>query len=217
MQVIKADPYNSYGYKAPALNNLGVLYESLGDLNNAKACYEYALQACPTYDMAKQNLKSVKAQRRSKRWSTIGNILGTVGETLGTMSNSQAAGTYGTYQENGSSYSGSSSGSSTGSSMCKRCHGSGKCSSMSGTATNTIAMVLVNAVIVTVAALYVILVRTLSVQLVTDVENAVTAMVQVNAPIATAQERDNDNRLYHTLYISTCPPLTNSRQWRVSF
>ena len=93
MQVIKADPYNSYGYKAPALNNLGVLYESLGDLNNAKACYEYALQACPTYDMAKQNLKSVKAQRRSKRWSTIGNILGTVGETLGTMSNSQAAGT----------------------------------------------------------------------------------------------------------------------------
>ena len=86
MQVIKADPYNSYGYKAPALNNLGVLYESLGDLNNAKACYEYALQACPTYDMAKQNLKSVKAQRRSKRWSTIGNILGTVGETLGTMS-----------------------------------------------------------------------------------------------------------------------------------
>lgn len=27
MQVIKADPYNSYGYKAPALNNLGVLYE----------------------------------------------------------------------------------------------------------------------------------------------------------------------------------------------
>lgn len=134
MQVIKADPYNSYGYKAPALNNLGVLYESLGDLNNAKACYEYALQACPTYDMAKQNLKSVKAQRRSKRWSTIGNILGTVGETLGTMSNSQAAGTYGTYQENGSSYSGSSSGSSTGSLMCKRCHGSGKCSSMSGTA-----------------------------------------------------------------------------------
>lgn len=91
MQVIKADPYNSYGYKAPALNNLGVLYESLGDLNNAKACYEYALQACPTYDMAKQNLKSVKAQRRSKQWSTIGNILGTVGETLGTMSNSQAA------------------------------------------------------------------------------------------------------------------------------
>ena len=83
--------------------------------------------------------------------------------------------------------------------------------------TNTIAMVLVNAVIVTVAALYVILVRTLSVQLVTDVENAVTVMVQVNAPIATAQERDNDNRLYHTLYISTCPPLTNSRQWRVSF
>lgn len=67
--------------------------------------------------------------------------------------------------------------------------------------TNTIAMVLVNAVIVTVAALYVILVRTLSVQLVTDVENAVTVMVQVNAPIAADQERDNDNRLYHTLYI----------------
>ena len=67
--------------------------------------------------------------------------------------------------------------------------------------TNTIAMVLVNAVIVTVAALYVILVRTLSVQLVTDVENAVTVMVQVNAPITADQERDNDNRLYHTLYI----------------
>ena len=73
--------------------------------------------------------------------------------------------------------------------------------------TNTIAMVLVNAVIVTVAALYVILVRTLSVQLVTDVENAVTAMVQVNAPIAADQEKDNDNRLYHYIIYIHLPVI----------
>lgn len=73
--------------------------------------------------------------------------------------------------------------------------------------TNTIAMVLVNAVIVTVAALYVILVRTLSVQLVTDVENAVTAMVLVNAPIAADQEKDNDNRLYHYIIYIHLPVI----------
>lgn len=73
--------------------------------------------------------------------------------------------------------------------------------------TNTIAMVLVNAVIVTAAALYVILVRTLSVQLVTDVENAVTAMVQVNAPIAADQEKDNDNRLYHYIIYIHLPVI----------
>ena len=134
MKVIQADPYNSYGYKAPAFNNLGVLYESLGDLKNAKTCYEYALQANPNYDKAKENLKSVKAQRRSQRWSNIGNALGTIGQALGTMSGGQTGGTYNTYQGDGGSYNGSSSGSSTANSTCKRCQGSGKCSSMSGTA-----------------------------------------------------------------------------------
>ena len=132
MQVIQADPYNSYGYKALAFNNLGVLYESLGDLKNAKACYEYALQANPNYDMAKKNLKSVKAQRRSQRWSNIGNALGTLGQALGTMNGGQTGGN--TYQGDVGSYNGSSSGSSTGSSTCKRCQGSGRCSSVSGTA-----------------------------------------------------------------------------------
>lgn len=132
IQVIQADPNNHYGYKAPALNNIGVLYESLGDLKNAKVCYEYALQVNPNYDRAKTNLKNVKAQRRSQRWSNIGNALGTIGQTLGTMNGSQTNGTYNTGE--GSSYSGSSSGSSTGSMTCKRCQGSGRCSSTSGTA-----------------------------------------------------------------------------------
>ena len=138
IQVIQADPYNREGYKALAYNNLGALYESLGDLKNAKACYEYALQANPNYDKAKENLKNVKAKRRSQRWNSIGNVLGVVGQALGTMSGGQTNGTYNTYQGDGGSYgissSGGYSGSSSGSSTCKRCQGSGRCSSMSGTA-----------------------------------------------------------------------------------
>lgn len=127
MQVIQADPYNSYGYKAPAYNNLGVLYENLGDLKNAKTCYEYALQANPNYDKAKENLKNVKAQRRRQRWSNIGNALGAVGQALGSMNGGQTNGTYNTYQGGGSSYSGSSGGSSSGERTCVSCGGSGKC------------------------------------------------------------------------------------------
>ena len=136
VQVIQADPYNSYGYKAVAYNNLGVLYETLGDLNNAKACYEYALQANPNYDKAKDNLKNVKAQRRSQRWNNISNALGAVGQALGTMSGGQTNGTYNTYQGDGGSFSGSSGGypDGSGNSNCKRCQGSGRCSSKSGTA-----------------------------------------------------------------------------------
>ena len=127
MQVIQADAYNSYGYKAAAYNNLGVLYETLGDLKNAKACYEYALQANPNYDKAKDNLKNVKAQRRSQRWNNISNALGAVGQALGTMSGGQTNGTYNTYQGDGGSYGGSSGGSSSGERTCDSCGGSGKC------------------------------------------------------------------------------------------
>ena len=130
MKVIQADPYNSYGYKAPAYNNLGVLYESLGDLKNAKACYEYALQANPNYDKAKQNLKNVKAQRRSQRWNNIGNALGAVGQTLGTMNGNQTGGSYNTYPGGSGSYGSGSTGGggSTSERTCVSCGGSGKCS-----------------------------------------------------------------------------------------
>lgn len=132
MQVIQADSYNTYGYKAPSLNNLGVLFENLGDLRNAKTCYEYALQANPNYAKAKENLKDVKAKRRSQRWNNIGNVLGTVGQALETINAGQTGGN--AYQGGGGAYNESSSGSSAGSQTCKRCQGSGKCSSMSGTA-----------------------------------------------------------------------------------
>lgn len=131
MQVIQADPYNNYGYKAPAYNNLGVLYESLGDINNAKICYEYALQANPNYDKAKQNLKNVKAQRRSQFWNNIGNALGVVGQALETINSSHTGGTYNTYQGGGGgSYSSGSNGggSSNSERICVSCGGSGKCS-----------------------------------------------------------------------------------------
>ena len=112
MQVIKADPYNTYGYKATAYNNLGVLYENLGDLKNAKACYEYALQANPNNEQAKANLKSVKTQRRSQRWDNVIGVLGAIGQAASTMNGSQLGGAYNAYQSTGSSYSGFS-GSST--------------------------------------------------------------------------------------------------------
>lgn len=131
MKVIQADPYNKIGYKAMAYNNLGVLYESLGDLKNAKACYEYALQANPNYDKAKDNLKGVKAKRRNQLWNNVGNALGSVGQVLGTISRTQLNETLNeSYQGSGGSLSNGHSGGS----VCKRCQGSGRCSSMSGTA-----------------------------------------------------------------------------------
>lgn len=128
MQAIQADPYNREGYKVLSYNNIGALYENLGDLKNAKAYYEYALQINPNYGKAKENLKRVKAQLRSQRWNNIGNVLGAVGQTLETMNSGQ------TGNINSTTGGGGYSGGSTNSSTCKKCQGSGRCSSMSGTA-----------------------------------------------------------------------------------
>lgn len=130
MQVIQADPYNSYGYKAFAYNNLGVLYETLGDFNNAKKCYESAIDSNPNYDRAKQNLKRVKNQLRSNRLNKFSNALGAIGQAFGSMGGSQTTETYNTFQGDGSSFDSSTSSgySSTSGGNCVSCGGSGKCS-----------------------------------------------------------------------------------------
>ena len=109
VEVIQADPDNSYGYNASVYNNIGVLYEGQGDLKNAKICFENALQIAPNDNTIKENLKRVKAQRRSEQWDNVANILGALGEAASTMSSSQTTGgTYNAYQESGNSYSSSS-------------------------------------------------------------------------------------------------------------
>ncbi len=133
-QIVDADPYNSLGFKAIACNQIAILYYNLGDTGNAKAWLEECLRVSPGNPTATNNLKIVKSQRRQQRINAITGVLGAIGSAV---SGTTTGGSVGSYQggavgnDNGStgSYGGGSGGS-----TCKRCNGSGKCSSSSITA-----------------------------------------------------------------------------------
>lgn len=132
-KVLQADPTNVYGYKSLVLNNIGCLYDNLGDKKNARAYFEAALTVNPNNENAKSNLKNVKREIRNERLSNIGNALSTIGNALGNMNTGQIGGSYNSYQGTSGTYGNSSGGYSGGSSSnvtksCSFCAGSGKCS-----------------------------------------------------------------------------------------
>lgn len=137
-KVLQADPNNIYGYNAYVYNNLGCLYDNLGDKHKAKAYFESALAVDPKYENAKNNLKKVKREIRNAKLDRISDALSAFGEALG---GGQAEETYNSYQggsyvgssgsySNESSGSYSSSSSSTIIKKCRFCAGSGRCSGM---------------------------------------------------------------------------------------
>ena len=75
-KVLQADPKNVYGYKSLVYNNIGCLYDNLGDKKNARDYFEAALKINPNNENTKKNLKSVKRKIRAENWSNIGNALG---------------------------------------------------------------------------------------------------------------------------------------------
>lgn len=140
-KVLQADPKNVYGYKSLVYNNIGCLYDNLGDKKNARDYFEAALKINPNNENAKKNLKSVKRKIRAENWSNIGNALGSLGEALGRGQtggsyNNSYQGTTGTYNGSSGGNSGNSVGSSSsGSSVytkCTSCNGTGRCSSCKG-------------------------------------------------------------------------------------
>lgn len=109
MQVVNADPNGTLGYKAAALNNIGVMYYNMEDYKNAKLYFEKSLEVAPSYADAQANLKLAKSARRSQRWDNVIGVLGAIGEAASTISgSSQTGGTYNAYQGSGGVYSGSS-------------------------------------------------------------------------------------------------------------
>lgn len=132
--VIKADPNNSYGYKAWSLNNVGVIYENQGDLKSAKTCYEYALQADPNYELAKTNLKIVKSKITSQNLESVSQALTAFGEAFRQMGGGTTVTTtqQGTNNTSATPQTQTRSSSSTKKEvekiMCSACAGSGKCS-----------------------------------------------------------------------------------------
>lgn len=129
MQVVQADEGNANGYQAVAFNNIGVLYENLGDLTNARAYFEKSLAVCPSYELASSNLKRVKSELRSEKLNNIANAFGQIGATLGNMNNTQhGVSGLNSNSINSTSYSGNSSSSnSRGKRHCTNCAGSGDC------------------------------------------------------------------------------------------
>ena len=86
MQVANADSDGTLGYKAVALNNIGVMYYNLEDYKNAKIYFEQAVAVAPSYIDAQNNLKLAKSAKRSQTWSKIGSAVSAIGQTFGTMS-----------------------------------------------------------------------------------------------------------------------------------
>lgn len=132
MKVVEADAGNKEGYQLSAYNNIGALYENIGDLKNARAYYEKCLQIQPSYELARTNLKRVKSQQSTEKLNNLANVLGQAANMLGAGSTQSSGGSYNNSYQN--SYS-SSSGTQTRTKVtrnCTRCAGTGECRNCMG-------------------------------------------------------------------------------------
>lgn len=134
MQVIEADAGNREGYQVVAYNNIGSLYENLGDLENARAYYEKSLQIYPSYELAKRNLKRIKSQQRTERLNNFANALGQAANAFGNGNAMQNGNSYnnGTILNNGSISGGGTQARSRVTRNCTHCAGTGECKTCRG-------------------------------------------------------------------------------------
>lgn len=136
-KVVELDSNNREGYKAMALNNIGVMYESLGDENTALAYYDKAALLGNSYGI--NNARNIReahaAAQRAERAQRISNALTQISNSLSAISS--------TLNQNGSNHvnhtnqthssGGKSSGGNVGhTSRCTKCGGSGSCSKCGG-------------------------------------------------------------------------------------
>ncbi len=131
MQVIEADTDNKEGFQVIAYNNIGALYEYLGDLKTARAYYEKCLQISPSYELAGKNLKRVKRQQNASKWS---NALGQVANALGGINDAlQTGNSYNNSTTNsGNSYNNGTQQRTKAAKPCTHCAGTGECKTCRG-------------------------------------------------------------------------------------
>ena len=140
IRVMEIDVNNKEGYKAVALNNIGVMYAEAGDENTALAYYDTAAQLGNSY--GRDNAKSIRdaraAAERAERMQRVNNALTQISNSLSSMSavmqQNSGSGNVNSYNSNSS---GSSSGAGGSSSTkvekhCTKCAGWGECAKCGG-------------------------------------------------------------------------------------
>ncbi len=112
MLCIAADSDNRQGYKSTALNNIGALFEDLGDVDKALDYYGQAKNL--GNDMARKNIKRIKLNRTMNVLQQVGETLTQVAQTIDTSgtynSNMPASGSYDSSGMSSSTLSSSGSG-----------------------------------------------------------------------------------------------------------
>lgn len=132
MKVVEADAGNKEGFQLVAYNNIGALYEDIGDLKNVRTYYEKCLQIQPSYELARKNLKRVKNLQTTEKLNNLSNVLGQAANMFGGGNTQSSGNSYNNSYQN--SYS-SSSGAQTRTKVarnCTRCAGTGKCRNCMG-------------------------------------------------------------------------------------
>lgn len=82
MQCIAVDSDNKQGLKSTALNNIGALFEDIGDVDKALDYYEQA--KILGSDMARKNIKRIKFDRTMNVLQQVGETLTQVAQTIDT-------------------------------------------------------------------------------------------------------------------------------------
>lgn len=76
------DPNNKEGYRALSLNNIGAMFEDLGDVDKAMEYYEQARNLGD--ETARKNIKRIKFDRTINALQQVGNALQQVAQTIDT-------------------------------------------------------------------------------------------------------------------------------------
>lgn len=135
-RVVELDSNNREGYKALALNNIGVMYAEAGDENTALAYYDKSAQWGNSYGIS--NAKSIRdaraAAERAERSQRISDALTQISNSLSTMSSTLQQNSINNYNYNDDGGSSNSGGSSNvrRTSHCTKCAGSGSCAKCGG-------------------------------------------------------------------------------------
>lgn len=96
MLCISLDPNDKDGYRALSLNNIGAMFEDLGDVDKAMEYYEQSRNL--GNETARKNIKRIKLDRTLNALQQVGNALSQMAQTIDT------SGSYNTLQQSSGNY-----------------------------------------------------------------------------------------------------------------